>query len=173
MKLLQTFLLSFSFTVTAIYSQSPVNYADPLIGTAPTRAASALRHSDPGTEETGQTFPAVGHPFGMTQWTPETRTTEIKCISPYYYYDRYITGFRGSHWMDGGYTQDYGSVTLMPFTTNLPDTLIHYPSSRFSHKNETLTPAYYRLLLDDSDHLCAHHLDLTITFICLIIKDFL
>jgi predicted alpha-1,2-mannosidase len=151
MKLLQTFLLFFSFTVSAIYSQSPLKYVDPMIGTAPTRAASALRHIDPGTEETGQTFPAAGRPFGMTQWTPETRTTEIKCISPYYYNDKYITGFRGSHWMSGGCTQDYGSVTLMPFTTNLPDTLIHTPSSRFSHKNETSTPAYYRILLDNSD----------------------
>lgn len=97
MKLLQTFLLFFSFTLTAIYSQSPVSYADPQIGTAPTRDASALRHSDHGSEETGQTFPATGRPFGMTQWTPETRTTERKCISPYYYNDKYITGFRGSH----------------------------------------------------------------------------
>jgi len=87
----------------------------------------------------------------MTQWTPETRTTEIKCIAPYYYNDKYIKGFRGSHWMDGSCTHDYGSVTLMPFTTNLPDTLMHTPSSRFSHKNETSTPAYYRLLLYDSD----------------------
>ena len=151
MKILQTLLLFFSFTITTINSQSLLNYADPLIGTAPTRAASAMRHSDPGSEETGQTFPATGRPFGMTQWTPETRRTEIKCIAPYYYNDKYITGFRGSHWMDGGCTQDYGSVTLMPFTTGLADTLTHLPSSRFSHKNETSTPAYYRLLLDDSD----------------------
>ena len=151
MKLLLTLLLFFSFTITAINSQSLINYADPLIGTAPTKAASALRHTDPGSEETGQTIPAVGRPFGMTQWTPETRTTELKCVSPYFYNDKYITGFRGSHWLSGGCTQDYGSVTLMPFTTNLPDTLIHNPSSRFSHKKETSTPAYYRLLLDNSD----------------------
>jgi hypothetical protein len=128
MKMLQTFLLFFSFTITEINSQSPINYVYPLIGTAPTKAASALRHSDPGSEESGQTSPAVGCPFGMTQWTSETRATEFKCIAPYYYNDKYITGFRGSHWMSGGCTQDYGSATLMPFTTNLPDTLAHIPS---------------------------------------------
>ena len=125
MKLLQTLLLLFSITITAINSQSLINYADPLIGTAPTRAASALRHIDPGTEETGQTIPAVGRPFGMTQWTPETRTTELKCVSPYFYNDKYITGFRGSHWMSGSCTQDYGSMTLMPFIT-----LVHFILTR-------------------------------------------
>ena len=110
----------------------------------------ALRHSEPGSEDKSQTFPAVGHPFGMTQWTPETRTTEIKCISPYYYTDKYITGFRGSHWMNGSCTQDYGSVTLMPFTTGLPDTLAHNPVSKFNHKNEISTPAYYRLVPDNT-----------------------
>ena len=86
----------------------------------------------------------------MTQWTPETRTTEDKCVSPYYYNDKLITGFRGSHWMSGSCTQDYGSLTLMPFTTGKPDTLSHTPVSKFNHKNETATPAYYSLLLDNS-----------------------
>jgi predicted alpha-1,2-mannosidase len=151
MKKLVTFLFLSACTLGTIKSQSLINYADPLIGTAPTKAASALRHSDPGTEETGQTIPAVGRPFGMTQWSPETRTTEFKCVAPYYYNDKYITGFRGSHWMDGGCTQDYGSATLMPFTTDRPDTLVHTPKSRFSHKNEISTPAYYRVMLDDYD----------------------
>jgi predicted alpha-1,2-mannosidase len=84
----------------------------------------------------------------MTQWTPETRTTETKCVSPYYFTDRYITGFRGTHWMSGSCTQDYGSATIMPFTSSRPDTLKHLPVSKFSHRNETATPAYYKLELD-------------------------
>jgi predicted alpha-1,2-mannosidase len=133
-----------------VSGQIPYKYVDPMIGTGPARTVSALRHSESGSEDKGQNFPAVGRPFGMTQWTPETRTTEDKCVSPYYYNDKYITGFRGSHWMSGSCTQDYGSITLMPFTTSVIDTLNHAPISKFSHKNETSSPGYYRLVLDNS-----------------------
>ena len=151
-----TYLATMKHTLTIILaiismtasSQPPIQYVNTLIGTAPATTQSARKHSEAGSELRGQTFPAVGRPFGMTQWTPETRTTEDKCISPYYYNDRYITGFRGSHWMSGSCTQDYGSATLMPFTTARPDTLTVRPVSRFNHKNETTTPAYYRLTLD-------------------------
>src|SRR5512136_2948698 len=120
-----------------VYSQIPVKYVDPLIGTGPARTTSALKHSESASEDKGQTFPAVGRPFGMTQWTPETRTTEDKCVAPYYYNDKYLTGFRGSHWMSGSCTQDYGSATLMPFVTGKPDTLKKIPASKFNHKNES------------------------------------
>jgi predicted alpha-1,2-mannosidase len=142
---LSILFILFGFILTA---QSPLQYVNPLIGTAPATTESAKRHSA-GTEEKGQTFPAIGRPFGMTQWTPETRTTEEKCISPYYYNDKYITGFRGSHWMSGSCTQDYGSATLMPFTTSKPDTLTKAPVSKYSHKNETASPAYYKVILDN------------------------
>ena len=138
------------FLFPAVLSaQSPLKYVDPFIGTAPARTVSALRHSESGSEDKGQTFPAVGRPFGMTQWTPETQTSENKCISPYYYNDSQITGFRGSHWMSGSCTQDYGSMSLMPFTSNRPDTVKKSPVSVFSHKNENSTPAYYSVMLDD------------------------
>ncbi len=146
MKTILLFILS-SVTVSA---QLPIKYVDPLIGTGPARTVSAMKHSESATENKGQTFPAVGRPFGMTQWTPETRTTEDKCVSPYYYNDKYITGFRGSHWMSGSCTQDYGSLTIMPFTTGKPDTISHNPVSKFNHKNEVSTPAFYRLLLESS-----------------------
>lgn len=141
-------VLAILFIPLAALAQSPVQYVDPLIGTAPADTESAIKHSEAGSELKGQTFPAVGRPFGMTQWTPETRTTEIKCISPYYYNDGWITGFRGSHWMSGSCTQDYGSVTVMPFSTNRIDTLKKSPVSFFSHKNEIATPAYYRVTLE-------------------------
>lgn len=139
------------FIPSALSSQIPFKFVDPLIGTGPARTVSALRHSESGSEGKGQNFPAVGRPFGMTQWTPETRTTEIKCISPYYYNDKLITGFRGSHWMSGSCTQDYGSVTLMPFSTRQADTITQPPVSKFNHRNEVSTPAYYSVELDDSD----------------------
>ena len=132
----------------AALAQSPIQYVNPLIGTAAATTESALKYIEAGSEIKGQTFPAVGRPLGMTQWTPETRTTELKCISPYYYSDKLITGFRGSHWMNGSCTQDYGSVTVMPFTTSRIDTLKSLPVSNFCHQNETATPAYYRVMLE-------------------------
>ncbi|HVJ06944.1 MAG TPA: GH92 family glycosyl hydrolase [Acidisarcina sp.] len=111
---------------------TPFELVDPLIGTA----------------NEGQTYPVVGMPFGMTGWTPETQPTEAKCISPYYYKDTRITGFRGSHWLSGSCTQEYGSVTLMPTTGELKVSPAARSSS-FRHQTETSTPAYYSVLLDD------------------------
>lgn len=147
---MKRFILIFLIPL-ATFAQSPIQFVDPLIGTAPATTESAKKHSEAGSELKGQTFPGVGQPFGMTQWTPETRTTEDKCISPYYYNDQFITGFRGSHWMSGSCTQDYGSVTVMPFSTNQIDTLKAIPAARFSHQNETSTPAYYRVMLEKFD----------------------
>jgi len=143
-------VINFIFIVwsAASVAQPPLRYVNTLIGTAPAATESAKKHGS-GTEDKGQTFPAVGRPFGMTQWTPETRTTETKCVSPYYYNDKFITGFRGSHWMSGSCTQDYGSATIMPFATSKPDTLTRNPVSGFSHKNETVNPSYYSLSLDN------------------------
>ena len=145
MKLFFWFLL---LPVT-IFAQSPIQYVDPLIGTAPATTESARKHSEAGSELKGQTFPNVGRPFGMTQWTPETRTTEDKCISPYYFNDKYITGFRATHCMSGSCTQDYGSATFMPFVTDLIDTLKNRPTSLFNHQNETSSPAYYSVRLEN------------------------
>ncbi|MEZ4701425.1 MAG: GH92 family glycosyl hydrolase [Rhodothermales bacterium] len=124
-----------------------LTHVNPHIGTAAARTPAALRHSEADNEVHGQTFPGVGHPFGMTQWTPQTRESEKKCLSPYYYEDERIQGFRGSHWMSGSCTQDYGSVTLMPVV----DSLRFGPYHRalpFSHDDEVATPSYYRVSLD-------------------------
>jgi len=141
------FLIAFLISDSAA-AQNFVKYVDPLIGTAPATTVSALRHSA-GTEQKGQTFPAVGYPFGMTLWTPETRTTEAKCVPPYYYDDTKITGFRGSHWMSGSCTQEYGTISVMPFVSALPDTISRTPASGYSHRNERSSPYYYSVLLND------------------------
>jgi len=61
-----------------------------------------------GTQNEGQTYPAVGAPFAMTHWTPQTRAGETKCIAPYYFTDEKIQGFRGSHFLSGSCVPDYG-----------------------------------------------------------------
>ena len=137
------------FIPASAFAQSLIQYVDPLIGTAPATTESARKHSEAGSELKGQTMPGVGRPFGMTQWSPETRTTEEKCYPPYYYNDKYLSGFRGTHWMSGSCTQDYGTATLMPFVAGQIDTLTHRPFSRFSHQHETTSPAFYSVMLED------------------------
>lgn len=102
-----------------------------------------------GTGGEGQTFPATGVPFGMTQWTPQTREGEEKCVAPYYVADSRIEGFRGSHFLSGSCTQDYGSVTLMPLLT---DTKLEAKarSSAFQRSSEIAHPYIYEVDLADS-----------------------
>ena len=102
-----------------------------------------------GTAAEGQTFPATGMPFGMTQWTPQTRAGETKCIAPYYAADTRIQGFRGSHFMSGSCTQDYGSVTLMPLTS-VAKLDPAGRSSSFQHSSEVAHPYLYEVDLAES-----------------------
>ncbi|MCD8293348.1 MAG: GH92 family glycosyl hydrolase [Prevotellaceae bacterium] len=98
------------------------------------------------SEEFGQTLPAVLEPYGMNFWTPQTSDGEAKCVAPYYYADTLLQGFRNSHWIVGGCTQDYGSMTLMPLFGQLRCR----PEERavpFSHDSEEATPAYYAVSL--------------------------
>jgi predicted alpha-1,2-mannosidase len=113
-------------------------------------AVDPYRLVDPriGTANEGQTYPVVGMPFGMTGWTPETQPTEDKCLSPYYDKDPKLTGFRGSHWLSGSCTQDYGTVTVMP-TVGALKVSPQARASLFRHATEVMSPAYYSVMLDE------------------------
>jgi len=130
---------------TGVFAQvhNPVQYVNPLSGTATSTTASALKH---GTTEANfaNTIPSVCTPFAMTQWTPQTQTSETKCIPPYYYKDNSFSGFRGTHWISGSCMQDYGSLTIMPVTGTLKTT--DYAAG-FEHKDEQPAPYVYRLKL--------------------------
>ena len=63
-----------------------------------------------GSEEHGQTLPAVLVPNGQNFWTPQTQDTEQKCIAPYYYKDSLLQGFRCSHWIVGGCMHPSGGL---------------------------------------------------------------
>ena len=127
--------------------KSVIDYVNPLIGTAPATTISALKHGE-GTENNSQVVPFVTVPFGMTNWTPQTKDTETKCVAPYYYTDSVIQGFRGSHWLSGSCVQDYGSMTIMPVAGQLK-WLPEERSSAFSHDKETASPNYYTVHLND------------------------
>lgn len=121
------------WSLIAVAGQNPADLVDPLIGTA----------------NEGQTFPAAGVPFAMTQWTPATRETQKKAVAPYYYEDTQFRGFRGSHFLSGSATQEYGSVQIM-MGAGEPDFSQGVPSVEFSHSNEKATPYSYRLRLPES-----------------------
>ena len=106
-----------------------------------------------GSEEHGQTLPAVLSPNGQNFWTPQTQDTEQKCIAPYYYKDSLFQGFRNSHWIVGGCTQDYGSFTVAAITGDLR-TQPTSRATRFSHDGEVSHPHYYAVDLPD-EHLRA------------------
>ncbi len=124
-----------------------VKYVNPLIGTAPSKTVSALEHGHQ-KENNAQVMPYVTAPFGMTNWTPQTKPTETKCHAPYYYTDWIIQGFRGSHWLSGSCVQDYGSMTLMPISGTLK-CLPAVRGSKFTHNRELSTPYIYKVHLDD------------------------
>lgn len=144
------FFLILFFFVHPVWGQEQtafVQYVQPLSGTAASTTPAAKKHSEASSEQYANTIPAVGLPFAMTQWSPQTRATEQKCVAPYYYTDSLISGFRASHWLNGSCTQDYGSFTVMPVSGSLPKAL-NAPISSFSHDREESSPAYYQVILD-------------------------
>lgn len=115
---------------TAAHSQTTdaIQWVNPYIGTGS------------GPIGYGGTMPFVTPPFGMTDWTPQTRQNRLSIVS-YKYEDTSISGFIGTHqpaiWMG-----DYGYVTLMPQIGTVKTT----PGDRklaFTHADEITRPDYY------------------------------
>ncbi len=90
-------------------------------------------------------MPFVTPPFGMIDWTPQTRQNKL-AVTSYKYEDTTISGFIGTHqpaiWMG-----DYGYITVVPEVDRLKIT----PEDRklpFSHQQETVSPDYYAVTMD-------------------------
>jgi putative alpha-1,2-mannosidase len=120
-------LLLFSFQVAA--QRDLTRYVNPFVGTA--------GH--------GHTFPGAIVPFGTVQLSPDTRLTGWDGCSGYHYSDSIIYGFSHTH-LSGTGISDYGDILLMPAISR-PHT------SHFQHQNETATPGYYSVKLDDDNIL--------------------
>jgi predicted alpha-1,2-mannosidase len=129
-------LILYPLLLPGLHAQgrSPVDWVNLYIGTGS------------GLIGYGGTMPFVAAPFGMTDWTPQTRQNKLGTVS-YKYDDTTISGFMGTHqpaiWMG-----DYGYVTLMPQAGPLTTT----PEDRklpFRHADEIVRPDYYSVWLDD------------------------
>lgn len=115
---------------------NPVNHVNPLIGTM-----SDFSYSN------GNTYPAIGVPYGMNYWTPQTAKNGDGW--QYSYSAKKIVGFKQTH-QPSPWINDYGCFSLMPMTGKpVIDPLKR--ASWFSHKSEISKPHYYKVYLADYD----------------------
>lgn len=114
----------------------PVEYVNPLMGTASTHDFS-----------NGNTYPAIGLPWGMNYWTPQTG--KMGDGWAYTYDATKIVGFKQTH-QPSPWMKDYGQFTIMPITGKA----VFKEAQRgswFSHKAEVAKPYYYSVYLADYD----------------------
>jgi predicted alpha-1,2-mannosidase len=129
--------LFFLFFPFALYAQQkPVDYVNPLMGTD-----SKMELSN------GNTYPAIGLPWGMNLWTPQTNVMGDGWA--YQYDAEQIRGFKQTHqpspWMN-----DYGQFAIMPGSGKMVFDQ-NDRASWFSHKSEVSKPHYYSVYLADCD----------------------
>ena len=105
--------------------KEPASYVDPFIGTG--------GH--------GHTFPGATVPFGMMQFSPDTRMNDWDGCSGYHTSDHAILGFSTTH-LSGTGCSDYGDFRFTPAVGN--DTC-----SSYSHENEWAKPGYYCVAFDN------------------------
>lgn len=106
-----------------------------------------------GTGGHGHTYPGATMPFGMMQLSPDTRLDGWDGCSGYHYSDEYLYGFSHTH-LSGTGVSDYADVLLMPTNeinfNNGSDGNSGY-RAHFSHENETASPGFYKVLLDETN----------------------
>ena len=118
--------------------------------------ADAAQYVDPfiGTGGHGHTFPGATVPFGMVQFSPDTRMNDWDGCSGYHTSDHTILGFSTTH-LSGTGCSDYGDFRFMPIIGEVKldkgdeeNTASGYRSA-FQHENEDAKAGYYAVLLDD------------------------
>jgi predicted alpha-1,2-mannosidase len=120
------------------------SYVNPFIGTEP---AAANLHLGPGFD-TGDVFPGAAFPHGMVQWSPDTTNS----AGGYRYFHSTIQGFSLTHFSGRG-CRAYQDIPFMPIigpVTTSPAQSMAY-ASHFSHTNESASPGYYRVHLDNNN----------------------
>ncbi len=117
-------------------------WVNPFVGTRPGGA-------DHGTGGgAGNTFPGAVAPFGMVQWSPDTKKSQP---GGYFYDDNTITGFSLTHLSGAGCTT-YQDLPFMPYVGEIstsPATDPGHYTSTFDHKNEHATAGAYDVALDN------------------------
>jgi predicted alpha-1,2-mannosidase len=108
-----------------------------------------------GTSGSGNVFPEPVAPFGMIQPGPDTDDKDYGTASGYDYRDSSIIGFSMTHFSGTG-IPDLGDFLFMPSVKKpkLKEGSKKNPDSgyrqRYSHKDESASPGYYQVKLQDS-----------------------
>ena len=107
-----------------------------------------------GTGGHGHTYPGAVMPHGLVQLSPDTRLAGWDACAGYYYDDKSIIGISHTH-LSGTGIGDYGDFLFLPITgepkvmsPNGEDRIARF-GSLFSHENESASPGYYSVLLED------------------------
>lgn len=104
-----------------------------------------------GTADHGHAYPGAIVPFGMVQLSPDTPLHGWDGSSGYHYSDSAILGFSHTH-LAGTGVGCLGDVLITPTVGELylqAGSPGHGYVSRFSHSEETATPGYYKVFLQD------------------------
>lgn len=97
-----------------------------------------------GTGGHGHVYPGAAVPFGMIQLGPDNGKEGWDWSAGYHYSSDSIAGFSHTH-LSGTGIGDWCDISVMPFL----DGNKNATRSRFSHKNETGKPGYYKVKLDN------------------------
>lgn len=108
-----------------------------------------------GTGEHGHTFPGATRPFGQVQVSPINGTGGWDWVSGYHYTDSIMVGFGHLH-LSGTGIGDLLDLLVVPASKSLDLTIdtqnrdeMPY-KSHYSHSNETASPGYYQVYLEDT-----------------------
>lgn len=114
-----------------------------------------LQWVDPfiGTGGHGHTYPGATAPFGMVQFSPDSRPFGWDGCGGYHYDDSVIYGFSMTH-LSGVGVPDLGDVLLVPQVGEVKTTPgFESPDgygARFSHTDESASAGYYEVTFSDS-----------------------
>ena len=100
-----------------------------------------------GAADNGHTFPGATTPFGMIQTSPVTGAVGWRYCSEYMNSDSIIWGFTQTH-LSGTGCMDLGDLLVMPATGERTRAWDGY-RSHFSKDQESATPGYYSVLLEE------------------------
>ena len=102
----------------------------------------------------GHVFVGAGVPFGAVQVGPNNIYKGWDWCSGYHYSDSIIIGFSQTH-LNGTGCADMGDILMMPYTGKVrikrgeQNDISKGYASYFKHTNETVSPAFYSVLLNN------------------------
>ncbi len=140
-------------------SQAPQAHA---VQYSPVDEVALFAGTDAGAPDFGHgggaanVFPgAVGGPFGMVQFSPDTLPHRVNYVSAYTHSDSTLRGFSLKH-LSGSGCPYYGDLPITPTTEAMTGSPVKALSEdmeerfvpSFSHEHESASPGDYRVVLD-------------------------